>query len=43
MNWSCSDFGALDSTTKYSTGYSSVKIQPKYSIRPGDGYANLGA
>lgn len=43
MNWSCSDFGALDSTTKYSTGYSSVKIQPKYSIRPSDGYANLGA
>lgn len=43
MNWSCSDFGALEPTTKYSTGYSSVKIQPKYSIRPGDGYANLGA
>ena len=46
INWSCSDFGSINpsgTSTKYSSGYSSVSVQLKYSAMASSGYQNLGS
>jgi hypothetical protein len=41
--WTCTDWGSLNSSTKYSNDYSSVKVQFKTSNRADSGYSNLGS
>ena len=43
LNWTCTDFGASTSSTKYSYGYNSISIQLKNSSISDRDYSNLGS